>query len=267
MTSIEAIETRKSVRTYTGTPPSREIISEIKKIIDETPAPFNAKARVAMINVDSNGDKRIKLGTYGYIQGATDFLALIYEPSPFAEVGAAYMFEQIILQCTSLGLGTCWLGGSFSRKDFKSQINLAPNEILRIVSPIGYEKNKPRLIEKVLGLDKNHYSRKPFTETFFLKSFNRPLHPELAGKYTIPLEMVRLGPSANNKQSWRIIYDGDFHFYKTFSYGFSSIDIGIALCHFELTCIELGINGRYTHNDNITDSNYVMSWTEKTASN
>lgn len=264
MSIIETIQKRYSVRTYTGEPLRNEHIAQIKQYINQLQAPFGVKARIELISIISD-EKPIKLGTYGWVKGACDYLALVYEDAPFAETAAAYMFEQTILFCTDLDLGTCWLGGSFSRNDFKKQVSLQPNEKLRIVSPVGYASDKKRFLEKyIVRADKNHTSRKPFGELFFDKAFDRPLTEINAGRYQKPLEMVRLAPSANNKQEWRVLLeDKSIHFYKKPYPLFDTIDMGIALCHFELSCRELGIEGKYEilndfpENDKIK---YVISW-------
>lgn len=263
MSIIETIKQRKSVRTYTNKKLSDEQINEIKNFIQQHRAPFGVNARIEFINTDIE-EKKVKLGTYGFISGASDYLALIYEEKPFAEEGAAYLFEQVILFCTQLGLGTCWLGGSFSRRDFKKQINLKPNEKLRIVSPVGYESDEKRFLESLLKSEKRKQNpRKPFGAIFFYKDFSTPLTEETAGIYAQPLEMVRLGPSANNKQSWRVVLDDNvLHFYKTPSAGFSAIDMGIALCHFEQTCKDLGIKGKYKilNIPENKSAQYAISW-------
>ncbi|MGH4140908.1 hypothetical protein [Clostridium sp.] len=57
-----------------------------------------------------------------------------------------------------------------------------------------------------------------------------PLNEDSAGEYVVPLEMVRLGPSASNKQPWRIIKDKNaYHFFlcRTKGYGVSGIAINL----------------------------------------
>ncbi len=266
MNIIETIRKRRSVRTYTGEPLRDEHIAQIKQFIGQMKPPFNKKARVELICMDTAGEP-IKLGTYGWVKGARDFLALIYEDAPFADTAAAYMFEEVLLFCTSLDLGTCWLGGSFSRSDFKKQIILGPDEKLRIVSPVGYPSDRQHFIEKyIVRADKNHVSRKAFGELFFVGNFETPLTESAAEPFFTPLEMVRLAPSANNKQEWRVLRQNKtLHFYKNPYPMFDTIDMGIALCHFELTCKELGIEGHfeelkdYPANDSLK---YVISWIE-----
>ncbi|MDR1524804.1 MAG: hypothetical protein LBS79_06060 [Tannerella sp.] len=265
MTIIETIRKRRSVRTYNGEALSDEHAGLIQNYIAGLQPPFGVKAHIRLIRALVAGNaKPVKLGTYGWVAGARDYLALIYEEGPLAEEGAAYMFEQAILYCTGLGLGTCWLGGSFSRKDFGRQVTLKPDEKLRIVSPAGYASDRKRFIETyIVGAEKNHRTRKPFEANFFHKNFSTPLTEAEAGIYALPLEMVRIAPSANNTQPWRVTLDGNtVHFYRTFSYGFSAIDTGIALCHFGETCRETGIAGHFEIQDAPPRENarYTISW-------
>jgi nitroreductase len=264
MKIVEAIQKRRSVRTYSDEHLREEHVAQIRQYISQLQAPFGINARVELIHLHAD-ETTIKLGTYGWIKGACDYLALVYEDAPFAETAAAYMFEQVILFCTGLGLGTCWLGGSFSRSDFKKQIQLKANEKLRIVSPVGYAGDKNNFIEKyIVNAEKKHSTRKPFGTLFCDKTFDNPLTETNAGLFLTPLEMVRLAPSANNKQEWRVLLDGKtLHFYKNPYLTYDSIDIGIALCHFELTCKELGMEGRFEIlKDFPADDRrkYVISW-------
>jgi nitroreductase len=271
MSIIETIQQRRSVRSYTGEALSREHAESIVNYIESLEAPFGANVRIQLIQTVTGNSKPVKLGTYGWIGGAADYLALIYEAGPLAEESAAYLFEQVLLYCTGLGLGTCWLGGSFSRKDFKGQLDLKANEKLRIVSPVGYISDKKRFVEKyIVGAEKHHRTRKPFESTFFYKNFATPLSEELAGIYRQPLEMVRLAPSANNQQAWRVVLDeGVLHFYQHLSaIGFSAIDLGIALCHFEQVCRELNLTGKLKVLDEFgkipenKGDKYAISWVE-----
>jgi nitroreductase len=263
MSIIETIQKRRSVRTYINEPLTNEQIAQIREFINQLQTPFGAKARIELISVNTDVNP-VKLGTYGNVKGASDFMALIYEEAFFAETAAAYMFEQAVLFCTDLDLGTCWLA-TFSRTDFKKLLQLNPNEQCRVVSPVGYASDKKRFLEKyIVNADKKHASRKPFEELFFHQNFDNPLTNTSAGIFLQPLEMVRLAPSANNKQEWRVLLeDKAVHFYKNPYPMFDAIDMGIALCHFELTCKELDIEGKF---EILTDFpkneklKYVISW-------
>ena len=96
MIIVETIKKRRSVRTYTGEPLSYKHSAQIKQYISRLQVPFGVKARIELLHVCAN-ENPIKLGTYGFIKGACDYMALVYEKAPFAETAAAYMFEQAVL--------------------------------------------------------------------------------------------------------------------------------------------------------------------------
>lgn len=247
MKITETIANRRSVRTYKGEPLDEDTIQKIADYIADLKAPFGAACRIEIVRT-ATAVEPVRLGTYGAIKGASDYIALIIsdKEAPLAQEGAAYMFEQVVLYCTSLGLGTCWLAGFFDRGGFKKQLSLRPGEWLRSISPIGYAAEKPHRSISTLLSGGKPTPRKPFSETFFRGSFGEPLTEAAAGEFARPLEMVRRAPSANNKQSWRVVLDERaLHFYKVPSMGYESLDMGIALCHFEQTCRETGIAGRY----------------------
>ena len=97
-------------------------------------------------------------------------------------------------------------------------------------------------------------ARLPFETLFFSGSFDTPLSPEAAGTLFDALEAVRLGPSAVNKQPWRVVVCGDtVHFYEKHNKGYGEggwdiqkIDLGIALAHFELAAKEGGLSPALT---------------------
>jgi hypothetical protein len=266
MNLTEAILQRHSVRTYTGEPLDDATRQKIKEYIAGLRPPFGAVCRIEVVSSPATSEP-VKLGTYGSISGATDYLALVVTgDEPLFEAGAAYIFEQLVLFCTSLGLGTCWLGGFFSRDGFSKRLKLGPGERLRIVSPVGHAADKPHLSLLTIFGGIKPKPRKPFGANFFYRRFNTSLTSEQAGCYFTPLEMVRLAPSANNKQSWRVVRgEGVFHFYSSASFGFDHIDLGIALCHFEQTCIEQGLAGHFevlTDAPAIPRAPYAISWIE-----
>lgn len=269
MSTIEAIQTRKSVRTYSDEPVGADTIARINQYIKTLEAPFGVKADIRLISVKGSG-KGQKLGTYGVVKGARNFLVLMYEDGPMAEYAAGYVFEQAILYCTSLGLSTCWIGATFNHKDFAEQIWLSSNEQIRIISPLGYARPKKPLRETIIRGFAKSDQRRPFGSIFFLNDFRTPLPESEAWKYLKPLQMLRLAPSSTNSQPWRVVKEYDhFHFYCIPSSRFSKVDMGIALCHFEQTCIEIGIPGHYTVLPEIQSKaapkgcRYTISWEAK----
>ena len=122
-----------------------------------------------------------------------------------------------------------------------------------IASPVGYPAKKKSMREKMMRAAVKADDRLPFEKLFFENSFAGPLSPDSAGKYREALEMLRLAPSAVNKQPWRAVVCGNtVHFFKKGSkafvsdeYDLQNIDIGIALAHFDLTLKEEGKDGQF----------------------
>ena len=140
-------------------------------------------------------------------------------------------------------------------------------------TPLGYRAEKMSIKENLMRKGINADKRENFEKLFFCENMNTPLTREAAEKLEIPLEMVRWAPSAVNKQPWRVIVCGDVvHFYLKRSRGFmyddkldmQMIDIGIALCHFELSSKEEGLNVEMVIEDpkipSAVDMEYVASY-------
>ncbi|MGL5354357.1 MAG: nitroreductase family protein [Clostridium sp.] len=256
----EVIMARHAVRNYDERLLSGEVLEKIEKFISETTSPFNGKVRIKLIEKDES-NKDIKLGTYGFIKGAKYYLTVAAETGPLNLESLGYIFEKVVLYCTSLGLGTVWMGGTFNKTSFAKAMNLKENEKILIVSPLGYEGGKKSVIASIMG--SNNKKRKAYEEVFFNNDFNNPLTKDMAENYGDVLEMVRIAPSSMNKQPWRIVKKGnEFHFYSHGKIEMNRIDIGIALCHFDLMAKEKGLIGQYKVCDPKIECKYeyVMSW-------
>ncbi len=217
-------------------------------------------------------NEKKKLGTYGFIKGASQFVIGITRKSKYVKEEFGYIFEKLILDFSKHGFGTCWLGGTFNRANYAKTVNIEDNEHILCLSPIGIPADSRRLADKLIRRAIKAKNRKKWDALFFEDSFSNPLTEIYAGKYAIPLEMVRLAPSAGNKQPWRILKEKDkniFHFYwiigKNMNYNkLHKVDMGIAVCHFDLTVKELGLKGNWKIKHDIPlkieEYKYVITW-------
>lgn len=259
----DIIKTRHSVRTYENSELSSDVIKKIEVYLEEINSSkglFGEKIRVNLVK-KNDGDKEIKLGTYGVIKGANYYLTAAYDKSENGLYDLGYLFEKVVLFCTSIDLGTVWLGGTFNKGKFAKAIELKESEALPIVSPVGIEAEKKSFIAKMFGGNTN--KRNEFSSIFFKENFDTPLSFGEASEYGQVLENVRLAPSAMNKQPWRIVKEGkNYHIYNEGKMEMSQIDIGIALCHFELSVKEKGLNGEFKvlSDKNNDKFKYVISW-------
>jgi nitroreductase len=236
--TIADIMKRKSVRNYTDEPVKPEDLDKLRGFIEEvnkSRSVFGSQVRLQYLESGGDGGK---LGTYGVISGARAFLSVVCKKGVHNLEDAGYQFEKLILYATGLGLGTVILGGTFSRGGFAKAVNLQADEALPVVSPVGYEGGKKSLLGRVI---KSHNrDRKPWGELFFEGNAATPLKE--AGEYKEVLEAVRQAPSTMNAQPWRVVKDGGaFHFYSAGRLDLNRIDMGIALCHFEIAAKEKGL--------------------------
>jgi len=249
----ELIRRRRSWRTYDGRPLDDARKALLQAFIDSLePPPFLSPIRMAL--VDAPAGKTGVKGTYGVIRGATTFLVGAVSPGPKNLEDFGYQFEAAILSATDLNIDTCWMGGTFSRTMFGERIGLRAGEAVPAVSPLGYRTEKRGVVDALFRLSAGSAKRKPWHELFFQREIETPLSGAAAGAFAEPLEMVRLAPSAANKQPWRLVMDGEaFHFLLERAPGFAGlwavdlqrIDMGIAMCHFELSAREAGLTGRW----------------------
>lgn len=249
----ELIKKRHSVRNYSDQPVTPDQQRKLEAFIKTLENPFGQPVKFHLLDRTINSGAQ-KLGTYGVIQGSQHFVGATVGGDGLNLEALGFEFETVLLYLTSLGLGTCWLGGTFDRRGFAGAMDVTTDELFPIISPYGYAADKLHLKEKAMRALARSDSRKDPTELFFQNDFNTPLTAEQSGAWTVPLEMVRLAPSASNKQPWRILLlDDVLHFYEYKSPGYSSafaydiqrIDLGIAAAHFYLTAQELGLFGHF----------------------
>lgn len=278
MTIIETIQIRKSCRTYGNRSIEPEKLAELRQFLaTNTKTPFGSKVRFLLLDFNELEISELKnLTTYGVIKGARQFIVgtVIKQSKAMEDFG--YCMEKNILKATSMGLGTCLLGGTFKRSGFAGKINLGESELLPVVSPVGYSSDKRSVVDRMFRFVAASDKRKPWYELFYLHDIDTFLDKENSGSFDTPLECVRIAPSASNKQPWRIIKGRDqksFYFYLKRTPGYENIvkdiklqnvDMGIAMCHFELSANELGFTGDWNVNNPQIKSDgmeYIVNWT------
>lgn len=266
----KAVESRYSVRSYEERSLDNELKAQLISFFEQAENPFGPKVRMQFIekNLSEHGEK---LGTYGIIKGADCYIGVTVQKADFDLEALGYVFEQLVLYATSIGLGSCWLGGTFNRSAFTAAMDIREGELFPILSPIGYPAEKKSLTEKIMRSAVKAGVRLPWDKLFYNNSFSQPVTEGKAGEYNFAFEMLRLAPSAVNKQPWRLLIHGDtVHFYKTrgaaekLGIDMQRIDMGIAMAHFALAMKEQGTEGRFEKLNTLPEApenlQYIISW-------
>lgn len=213
---LPVIQQRYSCRNYTSTPLNDDTQRAVSDYLQQLPeGPYQKSNRFELAAATDQDRSALRgLGTYGFIKNPPAFIIGASEEGSLTLEDFGYCMEQIVLQMTRLGLGTCWLGGTFTRSAFAQRLEAGRDEILPAVLSLGYPSQEDPQAMRLAQQLPVIRERIAWQALFFEKSFDVPLTPEASGAYATPLEMVRLAPSASNKQPWRILRQGDrWHLY------------------------------------------------------
>lgn len=222
MTVREAIEVRKSVRTFRKEAVDGVVMARLREMCRNVRQCLpGQEARIVVIERGIEG----RVGTYGIISGAQCCLALVYrDVDNLSPVNAGMVMEKVVLWLTQQGLGTCWLGGTFSRGDVAAAASPATDEQVAAIVVLGVAAERERLVARMMQRFAHSRQRKPFNELFDTGSDH---------SYDAALELMRLAPSALNGQPWRAVAEGNtVHFFCTKPEGLGLLDMGIGLAHF-----------------------------------
>ena len=223
MNMTEMIRGRRSVRTFDGTPLREEDAGRILEFAGKVENPYELPIQWKLL--DRKSDKL----SVPVIEGTDTYIAGKMRREAHAEEAFGYSFEKVVLFAGSLGVGTTWIAGTMDRKAFERAMHLSENEVMPCVSPLGYTAKKMSLRETMMRKGVKADSRLNDEKLFFDGAFDKPLAAENAGNLQLALEMVRLAPKRGRgmaSDTWDI----------------QKIDMGIALCHFELGAIESGLH-------------------------
>ncbi|WP_035289512.1 nitroreductase family protein [Clostridium sp. KNHs214] len=254
MSNMEAMNLRRSVRTYKGQAISRAHMDAVKWFVNElTPLndiPFD-------IIFFENGEVISK--TFKGIANmyskviAPHYIAITSKEEPGYLENVGFVGEQLILKLTALGIGSCWLGRSIDRNVFNKIAPIKTNQSYIILISFGYAEEDLSPISK-----RNRLTIKQFVEGEINKDF-------------IPiLNALRIAPSAVNSQPWRIVVEENtLHVYmKTKNFisekilsKLNLIDMGIGLCHMFKAAEELGLSACLKKHEllPIRDLKYIVS--------
>lgn len=278
----DLVRSRISCRSFRNMNISDKQIDLLEEAIQQLPEPpLGSSVRFMIEAAKENEMERIKkLGTYGTIKNPRAFLMGACQDTREALVDFGYLTELLVLKMEEIGLGSCWLGGSFQKSRFAECMMCAENEIVPSVIAMGIPMESPTLMDRFIRLNAKSRKRKSWNDLFFVNDFQTPLSKEQAGNMAESLEMVRLAPSASNKQPWRVLFEESkksFHFilertgnyHKVFDLlklpDLQKIDLGIGLAHFDCSVRAKNISGHWNQNTVLPvqmpdNAEYILSW-------
>lgn len=271
------IPQRTSRRSFAQRPLLNEHLEKLQKWIQNPiSGPLGTSVQFQLVSKEDPNSTKLKLGTYGFIQGARNFIVGQVEPSKVSMLDYGFLLEILILRLTDLGLGTCWLGGTFDRSEFGKAVQLKENWVIPAITPLGYPNKNRSLSESLIRAGAGSKRRKNWDELFFDGPTKSPILADHLGRKAQWLELLRIAPSASNNQPWRIlVQDSGWQLYlnrkpgyqKTFGrVDIQMIDMGIAMSHLQLMAEKDGFEVSWNQEQNteeLFDWEYVISFNFK----
>ena len=224
MTLLDAVFIRTSQRRYLPTPidPAQQL--QLQKTIDQCCRRSGLHIQLICSRPEPFASF---VSTYGMLSGVRNYIVLAgSKDDPHLEEKCGYYGEEIVLTATSMGLGTCWVGGTFKKS--ACACHLTEGEKLVCVITIGHAAEmttgRQSMIRKVVR-------RKSKT----IQELSSGLE-QAPSWFKSGMESVQRAPSAVNRQGvlFTVSPEGDITVSRTSNGPFSLVDLGIAKYHFEL---------------------------------
>lgn len=179
------ISKRQSVRKYSETELGAKMIAKIEEALPGL-TPLRPDIRAKLEILPQERMHRYFSRTSGV--KAPHYLVITSETVPLSGENAGFLGQQAVLLLTSLGVGTCWLGG------FKEREGAFP---------------LPFVIAIAMGLPQGELLRGE-NDKVHRKALSDICLAEPATPFaTAACEAVRMAPSAVNGQPWRLMPQGD----------------------------------------------------------
>lgn len=249
--TLDLLRQRHSVRSFSMEPLTNDVINTIKSEITfinshesglnfqlclNDSAPFEGFAR-----------------SYGAFRNVNNYLVALIDPSfDHAYERAGYFAEQFVIKCTELGIGTCFVGGTFSREHIATRSEVY--EKIPFVIALGYPEEEKTTIVAKMSRSLMHIKKKTLRDFYDGDDFE---YQNAVAKFPwliSALEAIECAPSALNKQPIRLkmIIKESFPEIVAYSKNHSLIDLGIA--KYNVGAIipgywDWGENGVFHHKD------------------
>ncbi len=139
MLTPEFLRTRHSVRRFSGRPIDAKTVNAVKAAITMVNT-HEAGMHFELVTDDPTPFKGFK-ANYGMLHGVRNYISAVADLSfPDARERAGYFAEDIVMKCVGLGLGTCFVGGTYDATQVKTILRI-DRKILFLIA-LGYAAEK-----------------------------------------------------------------------------------------------------------------------------
>ncbi|MGD0916336.1 MAG: nitroreductase family protein [Thermodesulfobacteriota bacterium] len=253
MDILEAISRRVSVRNYQTEPASALEVEDVRRRGEEAEALTRAEMKFQLYSAEEIGrDVKGIIGDSWKFIRAPHYIVLVAIEGEGYLVDSGFRFEQMVLEATRMGLGTCWIGGMFKEASLRSALAIEESWRVIALTPIGRPADSS-LVSRAFRAVARSSTRKPVEQIFFWQRHGGSLPAGVHSEERLArvLEATRRAPSWANKQPWRfILADREILVYKQMRQeregkDYHLLDCGIAMAHLHLASRAVGMNGSW----------------------
>lgn len=221
-----AIMARISRRSYLDT----EVAPATLAVLQEKIAEINAESGLSIAWLENGVTAMAGGKSYGLFRGVRALLLLKGSATiSHLHEKIGYYGEQLILEATILGLGTCWVGGTFDA----TALRVPMGETLVCVVPVGNVCQDNSFKEKFI----RHMMHRKSKSIEQLLHSDEPVSEELRDA----MELVQRAPTARNMQKVTFAQkNGEITAHVPNNSPFDLVDLGICKLH-----LECGLGGRF----------------------
>jgi nitroreductase len=251
-----AILARRSVRQYEQSSLNREMLARVREAVDAVQPLASGSDFDVLFRDISPGENLVEtLGAYGRIVSPPHMLVpyLAGEAAHLTDLG--YRVQQIVIQLTVLGLGSCYIGCLPWEDQARARFGLS--ESVRLGATVVYGRpakgRSKRAFNAAVRRLVGATNKRPAEQSFYDTTWERPTAPP-AGLADL-VEAARHAPSADNAQPWRFLWrDGLLHLYVVRSswryriggsQDYRFYDGGICMANILLAMQALGMTGQW----------------------
>ena len=147
MDVLDAIKSRRSVRSYASTPVPEDVLSRVIEAGRIAPSAMNNQPWHFVIATDPDVRKALTDGRYAkFLQDCPVVIIGCGDTKKSPEwytVDVTIALQNMVTQATAEGLGTCWIG-SFYEDKVRKAIGVPEGYAVVAMLAVGYAKEKPK---------------------------------------------------------------------------------------------------------------------------
>lgn len=216
LTPMQAIEARHAVRSYTDEPLAPEAVEVLQKAIALVNEEANLNIQLVLDEPRAFAGFKARLVSFTNVR---NYLALVGPECRELDGIVGYYGEQLVLLAQSLGLNSCWVGGTYKVVNRAYNVDLGQKLTALVALGYGTAPGVP------------HRSKAPQEVA--------PGYDEAPGWFRRGVDAALLAPTALNQQKFSFALDGEevdvpVVRASTKRGAFTQMDLGIAQCHFEI---------------------------------